>query len=220
MKKNFLLISLVLAYMGAIGFRSCKKSDEQPADPTPVITTSFTEEFKSVYDLVQNKYWYSAAGWYQGYVNGVTKAGTAIGFPAYSFDSSENEYAGSFPEGSNDLWLLTPPIQIKNGDTISFYTRADTSATNAERLQVRMNGSKSTDTHTGVQTIGSFTKLLIEINQAQLPNGYPVVWTLYQHVFSGINGTITSRIGFRHWIPPYVTTKGIGIDQFHFSKKQ
>lgn len=211
-----------------------KKHIEVNDAPLPAITISFTEEFDSVFKL-ESKGWVikdnsnTYARWVQGSM-GHDKGGIPYGFPAYSFSNTQDEfiYASVATSGyygnpistyySVSSWLITPVLSVKNGDKISFYTRGDEGPTYADRLQVRMNGSAGTDIGFDPGSLGEFITLLTDINSAQAQNGYPKIWTKFEYTFSGINGTINTRIAFRYFVPSSSLSKGIGIDLFRFQR--
>jgi hypothetical protein len=150
--------------------------------------------------------------WEQGQV-GTEKGGGSFGFPAYSYSDSVDEYAFSQTSStSNSDWLITPVLSVKNGDMISFYTRAS-DGDYADHLQVSMNKSTSTD-------IGSFTTVLFDIPSHQ-GSDYPTTWTKYEYAFSGISGSIDTRVAFRHYLANGLGyhDQGIGIDVFKFDVK-
>jgi hypothetical protein len=194
-----------------------------------LISTSFTEEFDTVYNL-ESKGWVKkdnsagiTANWVQGR-RGVDKAGVWYGFPAYSFTNSQDEFVyasiatGYYPASNYAIssWLITPILSIKNGDKFSFYSRSDSGVYN-DRLQVLMNASPIINVETNYSSVGNFTIKLLDINEAQVANGYPKVWTKYEYIFSGISSQINTRIAFRYFVPIY-KAKGIGIDLFKFEK--
>jgi hypothetical protein len=230
MKKDFILFVLVSAFFLAALVHSCKK-DSSINTPTHTGTEiSFTEEFQNVFALT-SKGWVikdnSAlsnsgpfAAWGQG-SNGPDKGGGWIGFSAYSYTAYPDEFAYSlvssgFSNYSISSWLITPVLSVKNGDKISFYTRADTTGNYADRMQVLMNNSASAIVGSNVSSVGSFTTILFDINSAQTVSGYPTAWTKYEYTFSGITGKIDTRIGFRHYVINTTNPRGVGIDMFRF----
>jgi hypothetical protein len=225
MKKNLFLFALCLACLSAGLVNSCKKSS-QASPPTNIGTAiSFTEEFDSVYKLPSKGWVADNTGsnfWIQGTM-GYDKAGIWYGFAAYSYTTSPDEFA--YAEGPGLLsspysvssWLITPVLSVKNGDKITFYSRADSAGVFTDRMQVRMNKSASADFGGGnFNSVGGFTTVLFDINSAQASNGYPRSWTKYEYTFSGISGKIDTRIGFRYYVNNTTNAKGIGIDQFRF----
>jgi hypothetical protein len=225
MKKNLFLFALCFTCILVGLVNACKKGSVA-SPPTHIGTaTSFTEEFDSVYKL-PSKGWVTSnpngSYWIQG-AYGYDKAGLWYGFYAYSYTTSKDEFAyaqGPGPLSSpytENSWLITPVLSVKNGDKISFYSRADSVGMNIDRLQVRMNKSASADFGgSNANSVGSFTTVLFDINSAQAASGYPIAWTKYEYIFSGISGNIDTRIGFRYYVNNTTNAKGVGIDQFRF----
>lgn len=222
------MLALVSLTMGLSN--GCKKnSSDTPATSTG-IAASFTEEFQDVGNLL-SKGWVmkdnstadnadNYAAWVQGY-QGADKVGTWSGFSAFSYTSSLDEFAYSAVSSpaqkySISSWLISPVLAVKNGDKISFYTRADSAGNFTERMQVLMNKSTLADVGSTINSVGRFNTVLLEINAAQTVNGYPGTWAKYDYTFSGISGKIDTRIAFRHYVIGTSNAKGIGIDLFKF----
>lgn len=228
MKKNYslLILGLVCLLLGFVN--SCKKDPLENA--TSGIETSFTEEFADVRKLLSTGWTMTDnsvadnpgnnAAWIQGEY-GTDKGGGWFGFYAYSYTNSPDEFVYS-PITSPSMtysissWLISPTLSVKNGDQISFYSRADSTGDFTERMQVLMNKSKFPDVGTTINSVGHFTTVLLDINPTQSVNGYPKAWTKYQYTFSGISGKIDTRIAFRHYVINTSNAKAIGIDQFQF----
>lgn len=233
MKKNLFLIA---CFAGAIAgiINGCKK-DAVSIYNHGAITKSFTEEFVDVSKLTE-KGWvitdntsndsgsYHYTQWEQG-ISGTDKSGAPIGFPAYSYGSSPDEYAYSqsfFSTDSNhsvSSWLITPVLSVKNGDKISFYTRGD--ADNLiSRMQVLMNKSSAADVGSSSNSTGGFNTVLYDIDSSQILGNYPSTWTKYEYTLSGISGNIETRIAFRNYfINTSTVPGGVAIDQFKFEVK-
>ncbi len=160
------------------------------------------------------------SGWFQG---------NPAAFP--SFDGATNAYVGAnfnntAPGGNISNWLFTPVVNIKNGDVISFYTRAAPSFANrAERLQLRMstNGA-STNVGATTTSVGDFTVTLLEVNPTLLggPNTYPETFTQYTATITGITGSISGRFAFRYFVTnggntPGINSNFIGIDRVQYA---
>ena len=84
-------------------------------------------------------------------------------------------------------WLLTPVLNLRNGNVLTFYTRTVHTPMFPDRLQVRMstNGA-STNMGSTATGVGDFTTLLLDINPNYTTNGYPNVWTQFTVTLSGL----------------------------------
>lgn len=221
MKQNFFLCILAFGCLLTALVHGCKKDSSDK--PSNIKLVSFTEEFDDVSQL-ETIGWVlkdnsdESTPWIQP---GLGKGVNSPFYPAYSFTSSEYEYISAYitPTGTYyavSSWLISPPLSLKNGDKISFYSRTDSGSVYHERLQIRMNSSTSADVGETSNSVGGFSTILIDINPAQASGSYPETWTKYEHIFSGISGKITSRIGFRYVAPSTSSANGIAIDQFRF----
>jgi hypothetical protein len=197
----FLGLGLILGL--SVLIVSCQKDvapTPAPAPPPPPTSLSFLEEFDDVSDLAakgwvikNNSNPIGSNAWGQGrYENnlGGSKAGKVIGMPAYSSSKSPYDFISVDAtcvnsKGEVNCWLITPQTTIKNGDVLSFYTKAmndqDWSNFAKDRLQVRANIiDGSIDCGTTGSDFGKFTELLTDINATYAnndPAGYPQVWT-------------------------------------------
>ncbi len=214
---------------------SCRKenleSKGQPPPPPPPITATYLEEFAD-FSLLPAKGWaigeYSeidtigTTAWTGGDYGAVFKGDTTwYGFTAYSWRDSPNEYAYSYEPAmdsnfSISSWMLTPVLTVKDGDSITFYTRGDTTGIYTDRMQVLMDVTASSYIGESLNSVGNYTTTLFDINQTQAPGGYPTIWTRYEYTFSGISGKKNIRLGFRHYIINPKNARGIGIDKFKF----
>ena len=107
-------------------------------------------------------------------------------------------------------------LVVKNGDSISFYTRGDTTGIYTNRMQVLMDTLGSTYVGHDLNSVGGYTTMLFDINPSQSPGGYPTSWKKYKYTFSGFTGSKNIRIGFRHYVIHPTNARGIGIDLFKF----
>lgn len=146
--------------------------------------------------------------------------GTTTHFAPYngalgSFAAVNYQSTGSLGTISN--WLISPVINLKNGDIVSFYSRTDHGIW-PDRLELRisLNGATSVIPSPSSNSLGDFTTLALTINPDLIASGYPTVWTNYTYTVSGLSQPTDCRIGFRY----YVTNAGsngdngdlIGID--------
>ncbi|MCU1288320.1 MAG: domain, repeat-containing protein [Acidobacteria bacterium] len=193
---------------------------------TAAATPAFSEAFDDVTTL-PGKGWFmqnnstpnGTTGWFQGNTETFpAQAGAATAYISANFNSST---------GSNTIsnWLLTPTIEFKNGDVITFYTRTTSTALFPDRLQVRLstNGA-STNVGTGPTGIGDFTRLLLDINPTYISGtagGYPVAWTQFTITISGLTAPANGRLAFRYFVedggPDGENSNYIGIDTFAYT---
>ena len=234
-KKYSLPLSATFLFLLFALVNSCQKDYVAP-QPKP--SNSFVEEFDTVANLY-NKGWIfvnnsqpqGAASWQQGvYSTTTSKTGlTYNGFPAYSYKYAADEYIfAGYASGSGTAtlssWMITPSVEIKNGDKISFYTRTYTGSQYPDRLQVRINPTdNAADVGFSASSIGKFTTLLADINPNLTLTGYPQTWTKYEYTISGLSASLKSRIAFRYYVPNGgpngANSNAIGIDQLKFESQ-
>lgn len=247
MQNKFQLFAGFTLFVGlAVVIMACEKDvvAEQKTETPPFTSASFTEEFNNVGEL-SSKGWViknnsnSAGGsaWRQGRYETSTKFPVDfIGFPAYSASNAPTDFvscdvSATSLTGDISAWLVSPQMTIKNGDIISFYTRALDDAAFffllADRMQVRANfsGDGSADVGTTATSVGKFTNLLLDINPAELendPSGYPETWKKYTITISGLSTpNNNARFAFRYvrkagGINDAVSAGLVGIDQLSF----
>lgn len=230
MKKNYSIF-----FLGgfALAMFTLLNGCEKEFVPKPAAESkSFTEEFDTVANLYGKGWVFSnnskpqgTATWQQG-VYAPGKLGPD-GWPAYSYHSAADEYAfAGYANGNNvatiSSWMITPAIEMKNGDKFSFYTRTFTGSTYPDRMQVRINlANDSYDVGNTATSLGNFTTMLVDINPALAAGGYPETWKKYEFTITGLPAApVKRRIAFRYYVPNGGTTgansNAIGIDQFHF----
>jgi hypothetical protein len=131
----------------------------------------------------------------------------------------------SIPLGqSGDIsnWLLTPTINFINGDSIVFWTISYQNAAYADRLEVRLNRSNTTDVGSDPSSVGDFDTTFLVINPTLTTSGgaYPMIWTRYAFKIDGVSGSQPCRLGFRYFVTDggQTGTNGstIGIDHFQY----
>lgn len=144
-----------------------------------------------------------------------------------AFNGATNSYIGAnfnnvAGAATISNWLVTPNFTLKNGDVFTFYTRTSSDNMWADRLQVRMstNGA-STNVGTGSAAVGDFTTLLLDINPTLSLSVYPMVWTQYTIVISGLSAPTSGRLAFRYFVdnggPSGTNSDYIGIDNFVYT---
>src|SRR5439155_25309853 len=123
--------------------------------------------------------------------------------------------------GANTIsnWLLTPPIPLRNGVTMTFYTRTVDAPMFPDRLQVRMSThGASSNVGTTATDVGDFTTLLLDINPTYTTSGYPNAWMQFTVTVTGVPTALTGRLAFRYFVenggPTGANSDYIGIDTF------
>lgn len=122
-----------------IGVTACKKDDPATLIPPPIPDQSFVEEFDTVASAfhrgwipVNNSNPKGTHIWIQGSGPLATESGAPVPMPFFPAWSSKGTYAGyivcdaEVTSGGASVasnWLISPPIWMKNGDKIIFYTR-------------------------------------------------------------------------------------------------
>jgi hypothetical protein len=140
---------------------------------------------------------------------------------AANLDSTTVDYNGTI---SN--WLIGPPLEFNNGDTISFITRTITGSKYPDRLQLRFGEGNSASPAERPTSgfnfanadvdVGNFTtQLLLQrrnsvgdpvglptlgVNPNLQGGGYPEEWTKYTATFAGLSGPTTGRFAFRYFV--------------------
>ena len=128
-------------------------------------------------------------GWFQGSsVVFPAQAGGATSYIGANFNNTTGV-------GTISNWLLTPPLTLQDGATMTFYTRTVSSPAFPDRLQVRMstNGTSS-NVGTTATDVGDFSTLLLDINPTYNTSGYPSVWTQFTVTVSGVASPTTGRL--------------------------
>jgi hypothetical protein len=160
-----------------------------------------------------------ASTWAQGAGTAFTSGGQtggATSFALVNFNSTT---------GANTIsnWLITPVLNLQNGDVITFYSRKGGDGTGTiypDRLEMRLN---STNTGTagnpvGPTSIGAFTTLAVSVNPNLTTTDYPFVWTQYSYTVTGLTGVVPCKIGFRYFVtdggPSGNNSDIIGLDTF------
>ncbi len=146
----------------------------------------------------------------------VGQAGGSNSFALVNFNSTTGA-------GIISNWLITPSVNVKDGDVVSFYTRKGTDGTAdyADRLELRYSSASTTVVPTGGATgVGSFTTVGVTVNPT-LATGfvYPKIWTQYSFTVSGVGTTaIPVKFAFRYFVtdggPTGNNSDLIGIDTF------
>lgn len=117
--------------------------------------------------------------------------------------SNYNAVAGT---GTISNWLISPTVELRNGDVITFYTRCASELV-ADRLEFRIStlGNATTVPSGGPNSVGSFTTLAVSVNPNLQLFTYPVEWTLHSYTVTGLSGNTSCKMAFRY----YVTNGGL-----------
>ena len=196
--------------------------------PTPIPTPSpsclVAEGFEDVTTLpgagwvqINHSATVGTTGWFQG---------NSVLFPA-NFGIVNSYIAANFNNTGTNIstinnWLLTPPLTLENGATMSFYTRTVDAPIFPDRLQVRMSTNGLSANVGAIPTsVGDFTALLLDINPTYTTTGYPNVWTRFTVTVAGVASPTTGRLAFRYFVenggPGGHNSDTIGIDGFLFT---
>ncbi|MBK5214111.1 MAG: choice-of-anchor J domain-containing protein, partial [Flavobacteriaceae bacterium] len=159
--------------------------------------------FVNVSDIV------GLTNWFQG--NNTVFPAQSGGATSY-IGANYNSTAGSVINN----FMITPVLNLENGDEIKFWTRSPTGSTFPDRLEVRLDPTGANTNPTGPTSVGSYTELLLEINPTLTIGGYPGVWTEFTATVSGLTGAVNTRVAFRYWVtnggPSGSNSDYIGID--------
>lgn len=147
--------------------------------------------------------------WFQGRTNVFgAYAGAMTSYIAANYANTEGV-------GDISNWLITPAVDVVDGDILAFWTRTGSGSAWNDRLEVR----SSTGTMTlpaDVNDVGSFTTLHMMINDGY-DLSYPESWTRYAVTVSGVGSTpVPTRFAFRYNVleggPDGTNSNFIGID--------
>ncbi len=121
------------------------------------------------------------ASWFQGNSSVfAAHGGAGTAYIAANFQSTS---------GAGDIsnWLITPAVNVVDGDILAFWTRTTAGTQWNDRLEVR----SSTGTMTlpaNSDDVGSFTTLHLVVND-DYDLSYPETWTRFEVVVSGVGST-------------------------------
>ncbi len=187
-----------------------------------ILATELAEGFEDITTLpgngwvmINNSSPVGFTSWYQG---------IASLFPAH--DGPPDSYiAADFENtdliGTISNWLITPVVTLRNGDTLTFWTRSIGSSF-PDRLEVRMStAGASTNVGNSATSVGDFTHLLLSINPNLEVGGYPDEWTRFEITIEGLDGPATGRLAFRYFVTDsgFFGSNGdyIGIDTVEYT---
>jgi hypothetical protein len=255
MRNSTLRKVLLFSGIAVMSLTACRKDDEAMMAMPGVSDQSFVEEFDTTASAFARGWQPINASdpkgvsvWVQGMFNDPNTTGLPYSIP-FSPHSSKGSYAGfigtdymstSAGAGVISNWLISPVLNMQNGDKIVFYTRTAlyalslTDSTDfANRLQVRMNG-KNDGVNVGKgNDPGDFTNALLDINPDYLeahtdpalfdPKAYPVRWTRFEAKVGGLNGPTQGRFAFRYYTEDAGSAgrgSGVAIDSVAYIGKR
>ena len=212
----------------AATMQSCR-NDEYLTTPPPIPDQSFTEEFDTVSSALSRGWKLVNASDPLG--SNIWQQGGTIN-PWFAPYSSNGTYAGfigadytstSAAAGTISNWLISPVINMQNGDKIIFYTRGlqypgfdpltgqpnGDSTDYGNSLQVLINGANDgTAVGKGLET-GSFTPVF-QINPTYISShskpalfsalAYPAQWTRFEATVFGLSNPVKGRFAFRYLV--------------------
>jgi len=187
----------------------------------------FSENFDDVATLISTGGWTAQNNsvplgnevWHNDY-------GFGLAIPAYNGapeSYAEVSFASTDSTGSGNIsnWLISPMINLNNGDVVTFYTSSYGNSNFPDRLEVRLNPNNTINVGSTDTTTGDFTHLLLSINStlvadtAQYPEDY---WGQFSITISGLSGPTNCRLAFRYFVTDGggtgANSSTIGIDAF------
>lgn len=148
--------------------------------------------------------------WFQGNVDV---------FPAHEGQPTSYIAANFNNTGASGIisnWLITPKIEVKDGDLFTFWTRTATGSIWNDRLEIRMSDGEDLELPGHEYDEGSFTELLLVIND-DYDLSYPEVWTSFEITIDGVGSTpVEKYFAFRYNVDNMSGNESnfIGIDTF------
>ncbi len=146
---------------------------------------------------------------------GGAQAGAATSFTLVNYTSTT---------GANTIsnWLISPTINIQNGDIISFYTRIgrNSAAAFADNLELRIstNGDFTSNPSLGAEDVGDFTTFCLAVNPDLDLTSYPLTWGQFTYTVSGLTSPTDCKIALRYYVtdggPNGANSDIIGVDTF------
>lgn len=158
-----------------------------------------------------------ASTWAQGGGTAFTPGGYNGGATSFALCNYNSTTGGT---GTISNWLITPVLNLQNGDVVTFYTRKGGTGAGtvyADRLELRMSSAAiHANPSTGAADVGSFTTLALSVNPDLTTTDYPFTWTQYSYTVSGLTGVTACKLAFRYFVtnggPTGSNSDIIGID--------
>ena len=242
MNKGFILFFLLACWLGTAfsqadsdlgiyGSRSGGQTGASPEIPfrqqvkhniTPQggWISTFLEGFNDVpslpvlgWDIINNSDPLGATAWFQGNTTFDSYDGSSDAYIAANFLNTSG--------GTISNWLLSPLVNIEDGNEIRFWTRTPTGSYLPDRMEVRMSlNGNSSDVGLTATSEGDFSELLLTINPTLTLGGYPEAWTQYTVVISSVPVPTSGRFAFRYFVsdagPSGTNSNFIGIDRVQY----
>jgi hypothetical protein len=181
------------------------------------LTTDFSEGFEDIttlptqgWALINKSDPIGLTGWFQG---NDTVFPAHTGEPTHYISANFNNTTGV---GTISNWLIMPTRLLKNGDTLTFFTRTTAGSTWPDRLEVRLSSAgDSVDVGVGALDVGVFDQVLLSINPTLVVDGYPTEWTQFT-IQIQLSQPVIGRLAFRYFVtnggPSGSNSNYIGID--------
>jgi hypothetical protein len=204
MKKILLSISFVLT----VGVASAQN-----------IATENFDVFPATWTLTNQSNPVGAATWAQGGGTAFSPGGQAGGATSFALCNYNST------TGANTIsnWLITPILNLQNGDVVTFYSRKGGDGTGPiypDRMEMRLNttNTAAAGNPVGPTGVGAFTTMAVSINPNLTTSDYPFVWTQYSYTMTGLTGVVPCKVGFRYFVtdggPGGNNSDIIGLDTF------
>jgi len=151
-------------------------------------------------------------------------------FGSASVAGPENSFANALYTSTGDNgtisdWMVSPTVNISNGDSVRFYALSFNSTAYPDRLEIRLSTDGDASTMPSDETgVGSFTTLLYSINPDLDNTTFPSVvngdlWTWYSIPVTGVGSDVPSRVAFRYFVTGAgaagVNSTQVGVDEFY-----
>lgn len=185
---------------------------------------NFIEDFEEVDSLYFNDWFQQnnsspagSGGWEQDNGNFTAPFGTVNSSVVVGYKSIA---AGQSGDISN--WLISPTINMTNGDSIIFYSRSYQGTTYADRMEVRLNRSNTIDVGSTTTSVGDFDTVMLVINPTLTTGSgnYPMIWTRFGIEINGVSPSTPCRVGLRYFVTDGGQTGAnsstIGVDHFEY----
>jgi len=214
MKKTLLTLSLILTF----GFTQAQNLVTENFDVFPAAWTKL-----NVSAPVGANLWGAGTAAQLTYFNGGAGAYNGTAATSYAYVNF-NSTTGT---GVISNWLITPPINLINGDVVSFYaikglSGGTTVYPDALQMRISTNGAASA-APVGATGLGDYTNLAVDINPGLTTTDFPTVWTQYTYTVTGLPVETSCRVAFRYTVPTSAGPLGnnsdqIGIDQYSIDR--